>query len=554
MGHRVLPLVGWAERGGDDAARHGNSVPRFHLTWGTGPGVVAPFERRVREHEANGRIRFAWRHKVERVVLTNGVVTGLSGKILEASGMPRGAETSRKAIGEFEFSGQAVVVASGGIGGNHEMVRKNWPERLGKPPTSMISGVPMHVDGSMVAVLEAAGCKLINRDRMWHYTEGIRDWVPVWKDHGIRILPGPSSMWFDATGKRFAAPNFPGNDTLGTLEAIGKTGYDYSWFVLNQTIIKKEFALSGSEQNLDYTGKNWKLMVSRMLRRETPGPVADFQKHGEDFVVADDLQTLVAGMNRLVKSDLIHLEALERQILARDREIANDFGKDAQVMLIRNARRSRSDRLARVATPHRILDPKHGPLIAVKLNILTRKTLGGFQCDLSGRMFDTDEQIIPGLYAAGEIAGFGGGGMHGYRALEGTFLGGCLFSGRVAGRAAAAAIVYGAGGHGRREEIACSSGLYRSGWRGSGCRDRGSGPRPLCAALQTQPARRVRKFGRPSLVEQGKSDIDAGRPGCEYFGKSPKGTGSAAGKASSSVPNRRAKHRRCDGADPAAET
>jgi len=410
------------------------------MTWGTGPGVVAPFERRVREHESHGRIRFAWRHKVDRIVLTNGVATGLAGKVLEPSGMPRGAETSRRSVGDFEFWAQAVVIASGGIGGNHDMVRANWPERLGRPPQSMVSGVPMHVDGSMISVLEAAGGKLINRDRMRHYTEGLRDWTPVWKDHGIRILPGPSSMWFDATGRRFSAPNFPGNDTLGTLEAIGKTGYDYSWFVLNQTIIKKEFALSGSEQNLDFTGKNWKLVLRRILRGETPGPVADFQKYGEDFVVADDLAALVEGMNRLAKSDLVKLDDLERQIVARDREMANDFGKDAQVMLIQNALRSRGDRLSRVAKPHRILDPSHGPLIAVKLKILTRKTLGGFQTDLSGRVFDTRDEIIPGLYAAGEIAGFGGGGMHGYRALEGTFLGGCLFSGRTAGRAVAAAV------------------------------------------------------------------------------------------------------------------
>ncbi|MDJ0276436.1 FAD-binding dehydrogenase [Sphingomonas sp. 2R-10] len=441
MGHRVLPVVGWAERGGASASGPGNSVPRFHLTWGTGPGVVAPFERRVRDHAAAGRIGFRWRHKVERIMLTDGVATGIAGAVLEPSGVPRGGETSRVRTGDFELRAQAIIVASGGIGGNHDMVRANWPERLGPPPATMISGVPMHVDGSMIAVLEAAGGKLINRDRMWHYVEGLRNWSPVWNRHGIRILPGPSSMWFDATGKRFAAPDYPGNDTLSTLAAIGRTGHDYSWFVLNQTIIAKEFALSGSEQNPDVTGKNVRLLLRRALNvKRAPGPIEAFKRHGEDVVVADDLPTLVARMNALVGGDLVRLADIERELVARDREMDNAFGKDAQVMLMRNALRSRGDRLSRVAKPHKILDPAHGPLIAVRLNILTRKTLGGFQCDLDGRVFDRNDAIIPGLYAAGEVAGFGGGGLHGYRALEGTFLGGCLFSGRTAARAAAAAL------------------------------------------------------------------------------------------------------------------
>ncbi len=439
MGHRTFPVVGWAERGDGRADGHGNSVPRFHLTWGTGPGVVAPFERRVREHVASGRVELGFRHRVDGLVTSDGAVTGVRGTILEPSGVDRGRASSRVEVADFELSAQAVVVTSGGIGGDHDLVRKAWPARLGEPPRRMVAGVPAHVDGRMLAITAAAGGNIINPDRMWHYVEGLRNWDPIWANHGIRILPGPSSLWLDATGKRLPAPYFPGFDTLGTLGHLMRTGYDYSWFVLTQKIIEKEFALSGSEQNPDLTGKDVKLLLSR-VKAGAPGPVEAFKQHGEDFVVADNLRDLAAGMNALTNEPLIDAEALERLVTARDREMDNEFSKDAQVTAIRGARSYRGDKLIRVATPHRMLDPKAGPLIAVRLNILTRKTLGGLETDLEGRVLRNGGEPVPGLYAAGEVSGFGGGGMHGYNSLEGTFLGGCLFSGRAAGRAAAAHI------------------------------------------------------------------------------------------------------------------
>jgi hypothetical protein len=440
MGHRIFPVVGWAERGGYDAMSHGNSVPRFHVSWGTGPGVVEPFERRARETQANSRLSFRFRHRVDGLIVTNGAVTGISGSILEPDNVERGKSSSRKVVGDFSLRAQAVIVASGGIGGNHDLVRQNWPKRLGEPPKHMISGVPEHVDGRMIGITEAAGARLINRDRMWHYVEGIRNWNPIWPRHGIRILPGPSSMWFDASGTRLPSPLFPGSDTLGQLNAIMHTGYDYSWFVLTQSIIKKEFALSGSEQNPDLTGKSWRMTLKRATNKGAPEPVEAFKRNGLDFVVRHNLADLVAAMNALVSDKLLQLDRIKAQIEARDREITNPYVKDTQVMNIHNARRYIGDRLIRTAKPHRILDPEHGPLIAVKLNIVTRKTLGGFETDLDSRVFGQDGKIMPGLYAAGEAAGFGGGGVHGYRSLEGTFLGGCLFSGRNAGRAAAKAV------------------------------------------------------------------------------------------------------------------
>jgi uncharacterized protein len=436
MGVRWFPLVGWAERGGYLADGHGNSVPRFHVTWGTGPGVLAPFERRVRDAAASGLVGFRFRHRVDGLTVTGGAVDGVRGAVLEPSSAARGARSSRTEVGQFELHAPAVIVTSGGIGANFDLIRRNWPARLGPPPERMICGVPEYVDGRMLAIAERAGGRLVNQDRMWHYTEGIENWDPIWARHGIRILPGPSSLWFDARGRRFPAPNFPGFDTLGTLAAIRETGYDYSWFVLTEKIIEKEFALSGSEQNPDLTGKDIRLTLSR-VRPGAPAPVEAFKQRGADFVVAATLPELVAGMNKLTGEALIDLADLERQIVARDREIANPFTKDLQVMAIRNARRFRGDRLARTAAPHRILDPKAGPLIAVRLNILTRKTLGGLQTDLSSRVLSRTHRPVPGLFAAGEVAGFGGGGMHGYRSLEGSFLGGCLFSGREAGRTTA---------------------------------------------------------------------------------------------------------------------
>jgi uncharacterized protein len=439
MGHRFFPVVGWAERGGGTALSHGNSVPRFHITWGTGPGVIAPFVRRAREAEQAGRLQFRFRHRVDELSVTNGVVDGASGVLLEPSPIARGEESSRNAVGQFALKAQAVIVASGGIGGNADLVRANWPSRLGTPPRRMVCGVPAHVDGRMIAITQSAGGRLINRDRMWHYVEGVHNWKPIWPAHGIRILPGPSSLWFDAKGERLPAPLYPGYDTLGTLEHIMRTGYDYSWFVTNQSIVRKEFSLSGSEQNPDLTGKDWGLVIKRARGKNATPPVEAFKSHGVDFIVKHNLPDLVAAMNALEGGDLLKLEPLQREIEARDREIANPFTKDAQVMGIHNARRYLGDKIFRTATPHRILDPAHGPLIAVRLNILTRKTLGGLETDLEARVFGENGAVIPGLYAVGEAAGFGGGGMHGYRSLEGTFLGGCLFSGRAAGRAAAKA-------------------------------------------------------------------------------------------------------------------
>lgn len=436
MGVRFFPVVGWAERGGYTATGHGNSVPRFHITWGTGPGLLEPFVKKVQAAVKDGTVELKFRHRVDELLTENGKVVGVKGKVLKDDPSERGEKTNRDEVGDFEIPASAVIVATGGIGGNQDLVRKSWPKRFGNPPEHMLTGVPAHVDGRMLAIAERAGANLINTDRMWHYVEGIKNFAPVWPDHGIRILPGPSSIWLDPTGKRLPVPLFPGFDSLGTLEFLSQNGFDYSWFVLTQAIIEKEFALSGSEQNPDLTGKSIRELLKQRLGKGATGPVEAFKEKGEDFIVANSLDELLKGMQKLSPDYKIDQEQVRTEIEARDRELDNEFAKDAQINALRQARYYRGDKLIRVASPHRILDPKAGPLIAVKLHILTRKTLGGIQTDLNSQALDKNGNPIPGLYAAGEVSGFGGGGVHGYRSLEGTFLGGCLFSGRQAGRAA----------------------------------------------------------------------------------------------------------------------
>ena len=446
-GHGItfVPTVGWAERGDLRANGHGNSVPRFHVAWGTGTGVVEPFVNSALAAAERGLVTFYHRHRVDELVLSGGAIRGVRGTVLAPDDAPRGAPSNRDVVGDFELHAQAVVITTGGIGGNHDIVRRNWPARMGTPPKSMITGVPAYVDGRMLDIASDSGVRLVNRDRMWHYTEGVQNWAPIWPGHAIRILPGPSSMWFDALGRRLPAPYLPGYDTLGTLRHLRTdpdiAGYDHSWFILTQKIIEKEFALSGSEQNPDITNRDRAgLLRERLVGKGAPPPVEAFKSRGADFVVADRLEELVALMNKLTDEPLLDPAMIRSQIEARDLQIANPYCKDAQVQGIRNSRRYISDRITRTASPHRILDPAAGPLIGVKLHILTRKTLGGIQTDLFSRAIGLDGNPIAGLYAAGEVAGFGGGGVHGYNALEGTFLGGCLFSGRAAGRHAAGAL------------------------------------------------------------------------------------------------------------------
>lgn len=440
QGIGLFPIVQWAERGGYPAGGHGNSVPRFHLTWGSGPGVLTPFVRRVTEHVRAGRVQIRFRHRVTDLLRAGDDVTGVAGDILELTSAARGEPTSRVPVGGFSLGAGAVIVTSGGVGGNHDLVRRNWPGGADRAPAEMLSGVPDSVDGLMLGVTERAGGRVINGDRMWHYPEGVVNHAPVWSSHGIRILSGPSPLWLDAFGRRLPAPLFPGFDSLGALRHILGTGRAHSWFLLDQQTIGPEFGLSGSEQNPDFAQKSIKLLLTTRAGGKITPPVQAFLDKGVDFLTADTVGELVGRMNALVGEPLIDADEVAATVVLRDGQVQSGLGKDPQVTAVKAARQYFGDRRMRTAQPHSMLDPAAGPLIAVRLHVITRKTLGGLETDLSGRVLALSGSPLGGLYAAGEVAGFGGGGMHGYRSLEGTFLGGCLFSGRVAGRAAAAAL------------------------------------------------------------------------------------------------------------------
>jgi len=432
MGMSWFPLVQWAERAG-------NTVPRFHITWGTGPGVIAPFVRRVREAVARGSVSLRFRHRVTDLLTRAGGVEGVSGEVLAPDASARGMPSSRVRTGPFSLRAPAVIITSGGIGADHELVRKYWPARLGTPPQRLLSGVPDHVDGKMLEAAQTAGARAINLDRMWNYPEGVENYAPIWSRHGIRILPGPTPLWLDAKGQRLPAPIFPGFDALAALEHIARSGHDHSWFLMDSKVFGRELALSGSEQNPDLTGKD----ILGVLKRALPSavkPVEQFGRQGRDFVFAAAVPELAAKMNGIAGKAEIEGASLERVVRELDDQAAQATPSDDQLRAIRDARHFISDRLIRVARPHRMLDPKAGPLVAVRLWILTRKTLGGLETDLEGRVLRQGGKPFPGLFAAGEVAGFGGGGLHGYRSLEGTFLGGCIFSGRAAGRAVARAV------------------------------------------------------------------------------------------------------------------
>ncbi|UFU07684.1 FAD-binding dehydrogenase [Ruania halotolerans] len=434
LGVRWFPLVQWAERGGYPAGGHGNTVPRFHVTWGTGPGVLAPFLAAAQEAREEGLLDIRFRHRVTSLVTTDGAVTGVRSDQLAASAAGRGEPSSREVVGTAEFSAGAVVLATGGIGADHNAVREAWPAEAGTLPDQMLSGVPDGTDGSGLALAESAGAACVHAGRMWHYPEGIEMHTPIWSRHGIRILPGPSSLWLDADGERLPPPLFPGFDALGALRHLTVHHHQHSWFVLNKAIMETEFALSGSDQNPDLTGKNLRLLAQRVLPGAV-GPVARFAEHSPDFIWAQTPAELANGMNALVGSEQIDGDALARLIAARDSEIVTGLGKDPQVTAIHHARRYVVDKRMRVATPRPLTHPKDGPLLAVRLRVLTRKTLGGVHTDTQARVLRGDGSVLPGLYAVGEAAGFGGGGVHGHRALEGTFLSGCMFSGKVAGEA-----------------------------------------------------------------------------------------------------------------------
>lgn len=430
LGVRSFPLVQWAERGGHERHGRGNTVPRFHVTWGTGPGLLEPFVRAARDARMDGSLDVRFRRRVTELIVADGEVIGVHADRLAVSPGPRGAPSSRRVVGSEVLKAGAVVIAAGGIGANRHLVRTLWPLAEGSRVPEMLSGVPDSTDGSMLDRAAAVGADVVHTTRMWHYPEGLPMKPPVWTDHGLRILAGPSALWLDADGVRLPAPLFPGFDAHGALHYLADRGHSHSWFVLNRAVMAREVAFSGSDLNPDLTSKSIVGLIRRVARGA--GSVMEFAERSEDFVWADGVAQLAAGMNALVGDERVDAAALAAIVAARDDAVTG--GGDPQLEEVRRAREYVVDRRMRVAEPRPLTAPEDGPLLAIRLRPLTRKTLGGLHTDPDGRVLRPDGQVLPGLWAVGEAAGFGGGGMHGHRSLEGTFLGGCLLTGRVVGR------------------------------------------------------------------------------------------------------------------------
>lgn len=423
-GADFFPLgVNWTERG---YYVPGNSVPRFHITWGTGQGVVKPLMPHLEGHEKSGRLEFHFDHDVNGVDQHAGQVVGCHGTV--------NGET-------FEARGEAVVLASGGVAGNHDMVRQLWPKDLGdgQPPELMVNGSMLEADGKLIDVARKLGANVTHLEKMWNYAAGVRHWKPSFPNHGLSLVPGKSALWVNYQGRRFVDPPLVGSyDTLLLIDRICREKKKYSWQILNFKIASKEFAVSGAEFNPEVREKRlfgflWKLLVTK-----NKGLVQEFVDNCPDFVIGNSVQELVDKMNALTGTPDVDGALLEKEIADYDANIARGKGlqNDDQLRRIAHTRQYKGDRL-RTCDNAPIVDKSALPLIAIRTQILTRKSLGGIQVNGDAQVLNMRGEAIPGLYAAGEACGFGGGGMHGKRALEGTFLGGSIYSGRVAARAIA---------------------------------------------------------------------------------------------------------------------
>lgn len=417
-----LPAPHWVERG---LYTPGNSVPRFHIVWGTGRELALRLIDRLQQHPRRTNLEIRFGQRVEALLSANGAVTGCRG-VGEEDGKP------------FELTAGSVIVAAGGFNGNIERVRQHWHRDWGAPPPVILNGSHRYADGRLHDAVGTVGGQLTHLDAMWNYAAGVHHPRPRKPCHGLSLVPPRSALWLDWSGRRIGPmPLVTGFDTRDLVAQVCKQERQYSWQLMNRRIALKELAVSGAEYNPSIRDKK-KFAFLRDLLFGNRWLYDEMTGNCEDFVVGRDLPELVAKMNALQGDDGVSLAAVDAATAAYDAQIARGQGlhNDEQLRRIAYLRRWKGDRI-RTCKFQKILDPQAGPLIAVREFIISRKSLGGIQTDLHSRVLDRAGRAIPGLYAAGEAAGFGGGGMHGLRALEGSFLGGCILSGRIAGQAAA---------------------------------------------------------------------------------------------------------------------
>ncbi len=421
LGTKFFPVVHWVERG---LYGPGNSYPRFHMVWGTGKGLTDDAIRALHNHpKASTHLQSFYRHKAEEIVMEQGRAVGISG-INESSNTP------------FSARGEHIIVATGGMGGNIQKVREHWYKPWGAPPEIILNGSHPYAMGDLHEAVEKVNGNVTHLDWHWHYAAGVRHPRPQWKDHGLSLVPPKSALWLNYRGERFGPnPLITAYDTRWTVEEICKQEKKYSWQVLNMKIMMKEFAISGSESNKAIRDKNLLLFLQHILLGNKE--LVNDMLNSPDFVTANSIPELVEKMNALEGTDDVKLNAVVTSIGRYDEQIARGpkYHNDEQLRRIAHARQYRGDKV-RTCKFQPINDPKAMPLIAIRESILSRKTLGGIQTDLECRVMSIPnngtQEAIPGLYAIGEAAGFGGGGLHGKGALEGTFLGGCVLTARIA--------------------------------------------------------------------------------------------------------------------------
>jgi predicted oxidoreductase len=419
-GVSFLPVVNWVERG---EFVPGNSVPRFHMAWGTGKGIAEALIGALRAHPNAGRLTMRFDHRVEKFSLTAGRINGAIG-------------VDEKAGASFDAEAEQVVVASGGINGDLDRVRNNWHRDWGAPPAELLNGSHRFADGRLHDATSAVGGVLTHLDKMWNYAAGVHHPLPRKPHHGLSLVPPRSALWLNWRGERFGPqPLVSGFDTRRLVTEICAQERQYSWQLMNRRIALKELAVSGAEFNPSIREKS-RLGFLRDIVLGNHWLVNEMVSHCRDFVTANSLPELVDKMNALQGDQAVDLRAVEDAVRQYDATIARgeSLMNDEQLRRIGYLRQYRGDRV-RLCKFQPINVTKALPLIGVREYIISRKSLGGIQTDLSSRVLDASGRPIEGLYAVGEAAGFGGGGMHGLRALEGTFLGGCVLSGRIAAAA-----------------------------------------------------------------------------------------------------------------------
>jgi len=415
-----LPVVNWPERGMDVK---GNSVPRWHITWGTGYDLSNKVVKYLLNHPNKENLEIRFQHKVESVIIIDNKAVGV--------------EALDESTGErIKITSENVIIATGGItGGDLKLVKENWNTDLGTPPETLLNGSHKYADGTIHLDLQKKGIDLHNLNKQWHYAAGIPTPEPEegkFMD-GLSLVPPRSAIWVDATGKRFSPPLVAYTDTSFFVKEILKTEQQYSWTIMNWKIALKELAVSGSDYMQAFKNRNY-FTLTKDLLLGNKNLINRLIKESDHFIVADTIEELAQKMNQQCQNNLVDVSVLKKDIQSYDDEIdrGKSYFNDEQLRRIVNFRLYKGDKF-RTEKFRKILDPKAGPLIAVKEYILSRKSLGGIPTNLNSQVINKEGHTVEGLYAAGESAGFGGGGIHGSRSLEGTFLGSCILTGRVAG-------------------------------------------------------------------------------------------------------------------------